>query len=303
MEIYEQAIEQLKNINLSAYPHKEIIDLIGKLGQFGLLKITLHPGQIILRGRPEAGSFNKREQLSYKPQANNNTYQRASTPFQTMFYGTIISEKDMADKPDFFPRLVTALEASKIIRDNGDGIEPLTYSQWVVTRDISLLAICYHKDFFNNSTYTKELARDFLKMSEEQSPALHAKTVKITNFLADVFAKEVRSDAPDYEYLISAIFTEISLQRSKGELHGIYYPSVRAQGGGYVVAIMPEIADNNLRLTAAGECIVYKKGLNITVDNETACVIEDDTKEFTMIPVDSKNKIGREQIVTKLGLI
>jgi hypothetical protein len=302
METYQKAIHRLRTMDLSTYPHEEIVDLIGKLGRFGLLKMMLHPGMTIVRGRPEADSYQHRHQLSYKPQKYNNTYQRASTPYNTMFYGTVISEADMKDKPSYFPRLVTALEASPVIRDDRDGIEPLTYSRWVVTKDIPLLAICYYEDFAANNKYTRTLRDDFVRMSLEESPEMHQKTLEVTNFLAEAFAKNVKSNAPDYEYMISAIFTEVSLDRAKGTVGGVYYPSVRAQGGGYVVAIAPEFVDSSLRLVAAGECTVYKKGKNINVDNETACVIEDDTKPFKMLPVHPAYSVGRDKIMRELGL-
>jgi hypothetical protein len=302
METYQEAIHQLKMIDLTRYPHDEIVNLIGKLGRFGVLKMMLHPGMVILRGRPEANSYQYRHELSYKPEKYNNTYQRASTPFKTMFYGTIISDEDIRDKPSFFQRWVTAMEASPLIRDDRDGIEPLTYSRWVVTKDIPLLAICYHKDFTDTSPYTKKLRDDFVKMSLEESPVIHKKTIEVTNFLAEMFAKKIKSDAPDYEYMVSAIFTEVSLERAVDPIGGIYYPSVRAKGHGYVVAIAPEYVDSSLRLVAAGECTVYKKGKNITVDNETACEIENNNKPFKMLPVLPAHTIGKEKIMNELGL-
>lgn len=302
MEEYKFAIQRLKQIDSSNYPVDEIIYQIGKLGRFGLLKQTLHKGMILLRGRPEANSYQLRKDLSYKPQEFNKTYQRASTPNKTMFYGVAISQEELEGKPSWFPRLVTALEASTIIRDDADGIEPLTYSQWVVTEDIHLLAICYYQNFPIVNQHTRSLYESFVQLSQMESPELHEKTLAVTDFLADAFAKPVHSKAPDYEYLVSALFTEVSLERAMEEICGVYYPSVRAEGGGYVVAIAPHFVDTRLKLTAAGECMVYKVGKNIKVDNVTACVIPDDTKSFEMVPVDPQYTLNKNRLREELGV-
>jgi hypothetical protein len=121
------------------------------------------------------------------------------------------------------------------------------------------------------------------------------KSVLITDYLASEFAK---TDVdPDYKYMISAIFSEIVVSK---KMAGVYFPSVRADAQGYNVAISPTYADRALRLVAAGECTIYKKGDHTIVDNETSCIIEDETKSFTFLPVDPQYHVGKENILKRL---
>jgi hypothetical protein len=92
MSDYLDTIKALQSLNLATYPKHEIIRLIRKFGQFGIIQMTLHPGKSIIRARPMNPNehFRTRAELSYKPALANKTYQRASTPDQTMFYGAVI---------------------------------------------------------------------------------------------------------------------------------------------------------------------------------------------------------------------
>ena len=91
---------------------------------------------------------------------------------------------------------------------------------------------------------------------------LKQKSLDITEYLPSEFAK--REILGDFDYIISAIFTEISIKRGIAE---VYYPSVRVDALGYNVAIMPEFAYSSLQLVAAGDFTLYKKGNHIIVYN------------------------------------
>lgn len=93
--------------------------------------------------------------------------------------------------------------------------------------------------------------------------------------------------------MISAIFGETVANTSHA---GVYFPSVRADAKGYNFAIKPAFADNCLQLVAAGECIIYKKGENTIVDNETVCTITDDSIPFELLPIDAQYRVGRDAI-------
>ena len=79
MEI-EKVIEQFKQLDLSKYPYAEIKDLFNKVGQVGAVIVTFHKGKSVMRARPngENERFEKKSDLSFKPQRFNKTYQRAS---------------------------------------------------------------------------------------------------------------------------------------------------------------------------------------------------------------------------------
>lgn len=298
MNNINEIIEQLKSLYFKSYPYDQVRDLIGKFGQFGLVQMTLHPGKTIIRARTneDGEHFSLRSELSYKPEKFNTTYQRASTPKLTMFYGGTIPE-DLKDGELDNARVISSLEASNLLRDKTqDGEQIITFSRWIVTKDIPLIAVCYHKDFTNKSSHTKELYDAYNTWAAQLSPELLDKSLAITTFLASEFAKkEIRAD---YDYMISAIFSEMSVGKGKA---GIYYPSVRTDGIGYNVAISPEIVDSSLKLLAAGECTMYKKGDHTIVDNDLICSIDDDTKPFNMTPVAPEHHIGKDNVLKELN--
>lgn len=298
MSEIQEVINKLRALDLKTYPYDEIHGLIKQFGKFGLVEMTLHPGKILMRARPNegAGTFTTRDELSYKPARFNKTYQRASTPNQTMFYAGAIPEDIKKGELDN-SRVVASVEASSLLRDKGkEGEQLITFSKWVVTNDIPLLALCYHKDFVSKSSHTEELYNAYHKWIKELPQDLLERSILITSFLAEEFAK--REIGGDFDYMISAIFSEISVSRGRA---GIYYPSVKADGMAYNVAIAPEIVDSSLRLLVAGECTIYKKGDHTIVDNETICEINDDGKPFVLKPVASEHHAGRENVLRELN--
>jgi hypothetical protein len=297
MENIFNVIKELQALDLSTYPYDKAKTTIHKFGVFGVISMTLHKGKVLIRARPnsERQTFSTRSELSYTPPKFNTRYQRASTPFQTMFYAGTIPIDIPANELNN-ARFIAALEASHLLRTVGhEGEQRITFSKWVVTDDIPLVAVCYHKDFMNKSSHTKELYDAFQQSMMTMDEQMRNKSVLITDYLASEFAK---TDVdPDYKYMISAIFSEIVVSK---KMAGVYFPSVRADAQGYNVAISPTYADRALRLVAAGECTIYKKGDHTIVDNETSCIIEDETKSFTFLPVDPQYHVGKENILKRL---
>ena len=292
--MHKEAIEQLRKLDLSKYPKEEIHSLIRKFGKFGAVAFDLHPGKVLMRARSnEPGkTFTSRSDLSYKPPAFNKSYQRASTPDQTMFYAGTIPENIPIDELDN-ARFIAALEASNLLRDNvPDGEQLITFSKWVVTKDIRLFAVCYYRDFITKSSHTNELFNAYHAWAANLPADLKVRSIEVTEFMAGEFAKmPIRGD---FDYMISAIFSEIF---AYGKTDGVYFPSVRADAMGYNVAIAPEVADSSLTLVAAGECTIYKKGDHTIVDNETVCLIDDDSKPFSFKPISPEHHIGRENVI------
>src|SRR5690606_1510705 len=143
-------------------------------------------------------------------------------PNQTMFYGVAYSEDDTGIANS--ARLMATMEASSLIRNNLDGEERISYGRFVVTRDIPLIAICYHKDFVTSSKHNKERFEAFESGLAKQNSELQEKCLTITEFLANEFAKPVSSSESHKKYMISAIFSEMTVSKGKA---GIYYPSVK----------------------------------------------------------------------------
>lgn len=299
MADYQTAIAELKQLDLSKEPKDKILELFNQFGKFGLVQKSFHPGKTVIRARTNkpGETFTTRAQLSYKDPQYNKTYQRASTPQQTMFYGGAVHEDLQVNELDN-ARVIASLETSYLLRDMGqEGEQTVTFSKWKVTKDIHMAAICYHKDFTDKNSHTKELYEAYHgwinSLGDDQ---LRERSGAITEFLAGEYAKkEIHSHLA---YMISALFAERSVQRGHA---GIYYPSVRADAMGFNVALSPDCVDSSLQLVAAGECIIYKKGDHTIVDNETICEVNDDTVPFTFQPVPPVYRRGKESILHELN--
>lgn len=295
---YQEIIAKLSALDLTTLPHDEISALISQFERFGIVEMRLHKGKELIRCRPSIPGrpFTNRAELSYVPPVKNTKYQRASTPFNTMFYGVPIVEQ-AKDEEVSNARIVSALETARLLRNpSQEGEELLTFSKWEVTDDIPLVAVCYHKDFIQQSRETKELYEAYHAWVDTLPAALHLSSIATTEYLAGEFAK--RMTGKEHEYMISAVFSEFA--KRKGHA-GVYYPSVRADGKAFNVAISPEYVDSCLKLTAAGECTLYKRGNQVIGDNENICLIDDDSKPFTFSPVDPKYHVGRDLILQELG--
>lgn len=293
-------LDKLANLDLSNYPLDEAKSLIRQIGKFGAIVETLHEGKIIMRARPNYGDekFTSKCHLTYKPQQFNKTFQRASTPNRTMFYGTSIPEKLEKGELDNH-RVVGVLESLSWLRDKTTkGYQKITFGKWVVKKDINLIALVHHEAFYKESSLTREIV-EFFKSFIEKHPEEKDTTIAIMDFFAKEFAKDIKHGEPDFKYLISAAFAENMVDMG---LDGVFYPSVRVNGQGFNVAIKPEIADNNLELVAVGECSIYKYYEQSFVDNEAGLELFSNQTNFELIPTEGQYHAGQEKILKAMGL-
>lgn len=255
-------LDRLRALDLSKYPYFEAKELFRDLGQVGFIINTLHEMKVITRARSGSGYTNKSD-LSYKPQKYNDKCQRASTPNNTMFYGTIVEE----GRPIEETRLIAASECSSLLRGGIDtsGIEKITFGRWQVIKDIDLVSIVY-KDIFSNvenNALLKELHgayETFIK----KSPDIEEKNNLIARFFAEEYSKENITN--DFDYFLSAVFSEFVAYDLGYD--GVMYPSVQAGGQiGFNVAVKPQAVDNKMKLDIICESTLYKnkdKSINIT---------------------------------------
>lgn len=299
MEI-KQIITELSQLDLSKYPENEIKHLFSQMGRIGFIQTILHPEHVIVRARPndKARQFGNRADLSYKPQEFNKTYQRASTPSQTMFYGGIVPPNSVNDLSGN-TRFASAFEASQLIRNDEDGFETLTFSKWKVVKDIPLITMCHHQDFLDKNPHLLNLHKAYEQFLATTDNEVANNSMEITSYLAKEYAKNVKHGDDNCNYMISAIFSEMSLRKTN---QGIYFPSVQTSGLGFNVAITPEATDSSLKLIGVSECTIYKHGKEILVDNETTCEIIDDTKSFELKPIAKEYHLGKEESLRRVGL-
>lgn len=293
MEI-DDVINELKKLDLSTYPENEIRRLISKFGVIASMGVSYNPGKSVMRARPhdEGVRFKSRNDLSFKSQEFNKTYQRASTPYETMFYATAVPDEPKPGELDNM-RVIGIAETIPMMRDlTQSGFQKVSFGRWYVKESLTLLAIVHKDSYYDQNSFTKELVEAYKEASKNASPELIEKSLKIQTFLADEFSKEhLRSD---YDYMISAIFTQIAV--SKG-FDGVFYPSVRVGGRGFNIAITPA-ASKKLGLYVAGECSVYKKNDHTVVDNNAVIQLDGNQETFEMKDLPS----NEELILKKLGV-
>jgi RES domain len=295
----QEAIDNLKKLDLSKYPYYDITTNIASIGLIGHLEITLHPGKYVYRARVHDNDehFYSKCQLTYKPQQYNKTCQRASTPNMTMFYGSVLPEEIEKGELDEV-RVVPTFEASPWMRDkNSKGIKKITYSKWKVTQEIKVIAIIQHGNFYDKSSYTKKLMDEY-EAFLSQSPDQKEETISFMSFMASEFAKEV-DGSKDYDYLISAAFTETLV---KNGCDGVLYPSVRLGGTGFNVAITPEAADQKLQLDVVMECTAYKLLDKTILDNELIATPYPNQTHFLFVAVEDQYHVGQPNCLKELGV-
>ncbi len=296
----ESILRNIKSLDLSKYPEEQIKQNIIELGKVAIVIITLHKGKLIIRLRPNATekeTFTRESEISFKPQEYNKTYQRASSPNNTMFYGCVVPEKVGQGEIEN-ARITAIFEASNLYRNSVDkGIEKLTFSRWIVTKDIPLVAIVHHKDFVQRTGHATELNDGYEEFIKKR-PEHREKSKLVTEYFAYEFSKkEINAD---YDYMISALFAERIVEKRLG---GVYFPSVRVEARGFNVAIAPDFVKECMKLLYVGECTLYKNGQQIFVDNDTEAIIQNGQIEFTFTEItDPRIRLGREEAMKKLNL-
>lgn len=285
MEI-EEVINSLKQLDLSSYPRSEILDLFNEVGEIGHIVVSLYPGFTIMRARPHRGlpRFTKKSDFLHKPPEFNTTYQRASTPKQTMFYASLLPEKLEPGELDML-RLVGFAETMQHLRDKTKcAYEKISYGRWSVDQEIRLLAIIHKSDYYSASNYTRELVHAYEGFIQSAPKEFIERSLRFSEYLSDEFSKEVINH--DYDYMISALFAEKVTQMG---LDGVLYPSVRVLGKGFNIAITPE-ATKKLSLFVVGECSVYKRRDNFVVGNDALVELDGDEEEFELQDLEDMQK-------------
>lgn len=257
----KEIISQLQDLDKSKNPKTEIQELMRKVGPVFDIVVNFKEGTPIMRGRPNKPTdrFENKSDYSFKPQSCNKTYQRASTPENTMFYGIVPNIKDISNLT------TNELEGMRLsvcceLFHNGLNIEEtpkISFGRWRVKygEQLNLLAIIQEEKYKESNELLSELkfAYDyFVKIGLDKD--IKDKSLNYGTFLANEFSKaEILSQ---YDYIISAIFSEFVSKHK--QFDGVLYPSVRAEGKYFNISINPDVVNSKLELTDVGECPIHK---------------------------------------------
>ena len=279
-------LEKFQQLKLSDYPIAEIDSLMTKIGPLAILLTDFHNHKEIERAvnnTKEEPEFNTVSRISFKPEKFNHNYLRASTPNNTMFYGSVISETDSDDEIKN-SRIVGATEVSTLMRSSEiiEGWSRITFGKWKVKEQISLATIIDPtKDY--DKPYLNELKNKYNVFLNEVPNEVKENTIKWLKYFAQEFEKSV-SNGNNHDYLISAKFTELFVNTSKYD--GVIYPSVQSKGYGLCVAIHPR-AIQKLELIKVLQCKITKtlredNENHFILTNEKNCIVEKNSEIFEL---------------------
>ena len=215
MGLLKDAIDELSQLNLDSCTTESIQTALSKLGAIPAPIRDIHKGSLIYRASnlkiDEKISNVKR--LSYCPAKKNKTFQRASTPKQTMFYGVIGNLEEELHQKNC--EMLAMQESCSLFRDSSitDGIYRVAVSKWRILDTISFLTLM-NPDSTNKSKRLNEMVQDLLayikantdKFSEEDAIAFQ-------KFMCNQFIRPVSNDN---QYKISALFTLEVIKRIDG---------------------------------------------------------------------------------------
>lgn len=286
-------INQLQQLDFRLYPLTEIDRLLSSLGKIGFMITDYHEKQKngheieferAVNNTKEEPEFNSVSRISFKPAEYNSNYLRASTPKNTMFYGSVLSEKDYDPEKLKYNRIIGSSEISSLIRNSDviEGWSRITFGKWSVTEKISLVTIIDPTIEYKHP-YLNKLRDDYLEFLQQMPKDVQENTIKCLKFLSSEFSKYV-SSGNNHEYLISSKFTELLTNNSAND--GVVYPSVQSHGYGLCVAIHPK-AINKLQLKKVLQCRLTKTlksdgENNFSLHNEKHCLVENGAKTFEL---------------------
>jgi hypothetical protein len=281
-------LKALKKIDLFKNSVEEIYHLINKIGPLPIMRTEYTKGKIFdraVRIKDDEADFNTRCRLSYAPMEYNTKYLRASTPENTMFYGSVLKDNFTIDD-HCHTRITACCETSELLRDNAieEGERLMIIGSWEV-QDLMTLATIFDPTKDYNIDYLQEIKEDYL-ISLKRNPELETKAIEYLKFLAKEFSKDVKN-GENNEYHISALFSALI---SNTGVDGVLYPSVRAAGIGLCVAIQPRIL-NKLKLVTVRKCLLKKENGQVKITYLKACDVEDDSKPFELLDIEEYKKL------------
>lgn len=223
-----------------------------------IVRYTIYPGSGLIRQRvnPQGKEFYNISELSYPPALCLSKYGRANLPYQPMFYACSFPKNTNGVNVPL-PRMVSLIETSSFFKDkNSVGIERATVSRWDVTETLNLIALPFWGEYTRPCPDVSKLAKDWYDIRQDIS--VNPNGLELIQYMSTEIAKDFSSDN---EYMVIANFVNylLNVNMKTKDSDGIIYPSVPAQGGGFNVAIKPDVVDKKIRFVGASLCHLLKK--------------------------------------------
>lgn len=237
----EEACERLEKLDVRNSSVEEVRSLFETVEYIPVITATLKTGTCIHRTRMGRGYYAPRE-LSYKNPRFCTSMQRASLPYESVFYGCLADDQSHLENG----RALGLMECSKLVRDmEGFGREYVTASVWEVLSPIHVVS------FITDQTYKgvknlSEQVKNFIRLYRDKYKNVGDVERRAGRVIDREFCKDVEDNR---DYLITATLVHDMLYDFGKDFDAVVYPSVKAMGDlGLNVAIKPIVADQKLRL-------------------------------------------------------
>lgn len=244
-------INKLKTIDYINDTPKVVCDLLDQIMRkrwFLFLATKIPPNGFIYRSRlvddSQLSTIGKISDVSYVPAEYNNSFQRASTPITTMFYGVYANNAQDA-------LLGCLAETCDCLRDPNP--EPRNYkviiSKWRVLDEL-ILPVFPNFDNNNKSLLLSGKAEEY-RAKIYNCKECDNDIIEFLKFINKEFSKEVQNEN---EYWISSLFTTLVLFLKK-EYDGVIYESRQCISPDLpevdCIALKPNSVDCKLKLENA----------------------------------------------------
>lgn len=207
-----------------------------------MIKMVIPAYSTFVRQRPnlDVGQYNYISELQYPP-ALSTSYGRANIPYNPMFYSCAGSNRD--DNNDVVLLGTSILESSKFARDiNGIGKEMFTSSIWKCRRDLSLLALPFSEELESPCNEIRVIQGEWkLKI---ESGYVNSDAKELVQYMSTEISRELHGK--DYFKISNFVYWLLFQNESTRCADGIIYPSIKAQGKCFNIALKPAVVDESL---------------------------------------------------------
>ncbi|MFW6281973.1 MAG: hypothetical protein ACOC1O_04180 [bacterium] len=247
---YNQSLKNINSISkINLYDDDAYERILGILNQTILpyFTVKLKANSILYRARRKdhGNLITTKDELSYRKDTDKIlSFGRVNKPFQSMFYASHMPKSAI-------------FESSSLIKENRNDIkkEKLIVGKWLVKEDVELIGIISNKDAIKKNTNLNKL---YIESTSQEIFKNHH-TKRILEYFSREFAKYSNGDSNNYK--ITTAYYNLIINRLKGKVHGIIYPSVGFEYDDINVALSPQSVDDFLLLNQVGE---YSIDFNFT---------------------------------------
>lgn len=255
--------ERLNAIDCKKENTEELYSIFRSVDECSLpiVRVELPRSSTFVRQRPNpcVGEYDSIQELLYPP-CMVTGYGRANIPFNPMFYCCTCSKS--VSNNDTILLGTSLLETSEFARDiMASGIERLTASIWSCNRALSLLAIPFSdnlKSPCSEIRYVQNQWKSMLANVEVDSEGL-----ELIEYMSEEMSREL--DGCEYFKISNFVYWLLYHNRKTSDADGIIYPSIKAQGECFNIALKPSVVDEAMSIRNVVECQISKRMLDTKI--------------------------------------